>query len=106
MVDLLAPRTQLLYVNQSIVVSSAAISRRTKGREAKSRIHDCRSSQPRPSVTKASLLQRGVLGTQMQPHSARRACTNHRAAMTKAAKAFSSAPGGCYPCVLRLIPVK
>lgn len=76
-------------VRQSVhSVSSAAISRRMKGREAKSRVHDCRSSQPRPPVTKASLLQRGVVGTQMQPHSARWACTNHGAAMTKAARAF------------------
>lgn len=37
-------------------VWSAAISGRMK--EEKSRIHDCRSSQPRPSVTKASLLER------------------------------------------------
>lgn len=42
-------------------VLSAAVSRRVNGKEAKSRIHDRRSSQPRPSVTKASLLQPGVV---------------------------------------------
>lgn len=70
-------------------VLSAAISRRVKGKEARCRIHARRCSQPRPSVTKASLLQHWrAVGTQMQPQSARWACSHHMAAMTKAAKAL------------------
>lgn len=46
-------------VRQSLhSVLSAGVSRRMKGEKAKSWIHDCRSSQPRPSVTKTSLVKR------------------------------------------------
>lgn len=90
MVDLLTRRAQLLCVNHSMV-------RLIGGDVASCERGEGEFWNPWLSLLAAASFchqdiapqtKRGEEGTQMQSHSARRACRNHMAAMTKAAKAL------------------
>lgn len=88
MVDLLTRRTQLLYVNHSMVSHRRRCRVVWKG---KRRNPDSMTVAPRSRVLlshRNRSSNEGEEGTRMQPHSARWACRNHMAAMTKAAEAF------------------